>query len=153
MKINWDIKKFEELTSLELYIILKLRAEVFIVEQNCPYQDLDGKDLRSLHLIGMNELNELVAYARLLPQHISYPEASIGRVVSSPNYRKTGLGKELMKKALEVIYEKFGNSPIRIGAQLYLKDFYESLGFVKISDEYLEDNIPHIEMLKNFKNK
>jgi len=119
-----------------------------VVEQNCPYQDLDGKDIQSFHLLGINESNELLAYARLLPAKISYDEVSIGRVVSSPKYRKTGLGKQLMKKAIEMIYEKYGKTPIRIGAQLYLNSFYESFGFVKTSEEYLEDNIPHIEMLK-----
>jgi len=148
MKITWNIKSFDALEANELYSILKLRAEVFVVEQNCPYQDLDGKDIQSFHLLGINESNELLAYARLLPAKISYDEVSIGRVVSSPKYRKTGLGKQLMKKAIEMIYEKYGKTPIRIGAQLYLNSFYESFGFVKTSEEYLEDNIPHIEMLK-----
>jgi ElaA protein len=125
-----------------------LRAEVFIVEQNCPYLDLDGKDIKSFHLIGMNDANELVTYSRLLPEKISYDEVSIGRVVSSPKYRKIGSGKELMKKSIEVINQKFGNVPIRIGAQLYLKKFYEGFDFVQTSEEYLEDGILHIEMLK-----
>lgn len=151
MKITWTIKSFDKLTVKELYSILQLRAEVFVVEQNCPYLDLDGKDVQSFHLMGTNGNDELVAYARLLPPTISFDEVSIGRVVSSPKYRKTGIGKELMKKALDVIYEIFGIVPVRIGAQLYLKIFYEGFGFVSDGDEYLEDNILHIEMLKKIK--
>jgi ElaA protein len=147
MKINWKIKTFEELTVHELYAIMQLRSEVFIVEQNCPYQDADGKDPKSLHLMGYDENDILVVYSRILPQNISYPEASIGRVVSSPKVRGTGAGKKLMDKSLEIIAQKFGNVPVKIGAQAYLKIFYESFGFIKTSEEYLEDDIPHIEML------
>jgi ElaA protein len=147
MNINWTFKPFEELTVYELYNIMRLRAEVFIVEQNCPYQDADGKDLKSFHLMGYDEDKELVVYSRILPQHVSYPEASIGRVVSSPKVRGTGAGKKLMDKSLEIISQKFGNVPVKIGAQAYLKKFYEGFGFVQTSEEYMEDNIPHIEMI------
>lgn len=148
MIVNWQIKKFEELTSSELYNIMQLRSEVFVVEQNCPYQDADGKDPKSLHLMGYDPENKLVAYSRILPQKISYPEVSIGRVVSSPGVRGTGAGKLLMQRALKEIELKFGKVPVRIGAQLYLKIFYEGFGFIQTSEEYLEDDIPHIEMLR-----
>lgn len=148
MKITWEITRFEALSPEKLYRIMQLRAEVFIVEQNCPYQDADGKDQKSFHVMGYNSDNELIAYCRILPEHVSYPEVSIGRVVSSPKVRGTGAGKQLMERALEEIELLFGNEPVRIGAQLYLKKFYESFGFVVTSGEYLEDNILHIEMLR-----
>ncbi len=147
MKITWVLKKFENLSPLELYKIMQLRAEVFVVEQNCVYQDVDGKDLKSLHLFGTNESDEVIAYSRIVPAGISFKEISIGRVVSSPKARGTRVGKELMKQSLEKIKELYGNVPIRIGAQCYLKKFYADLGFVAEGEEYLEDNIPHIEML------
>lgn len=148
MKINWETTRFEHLSAEKLYKIMQLRAEVFIVEQNCPYQDADGKDRKSFHLMGYDAEGALIVYCRLLPEDVSYPEASIGRVVSSPKVRGTGAGKLLMEKALEECFLLFGNVSLRIGAQLYLKRFYESFGFVVISDEYLEDNIPHIEMMR-----
>ncbi|HSH68071.1 MAG TPA: GNAT family N-acetyltransferase [Bacteroidia bacterium] len=146
--ISWEVKSFEGLTNKELYNILHLRAEVFIIEQNCPYQDMDGKDIYSFHLIGTNDRDQLMAYARLLPADISFREVSIGRVVTSPSVRKTGVGVELMKTAIQIIEEKHGKVPIRIGAQLYLKKFYERFGFIKDSEMYLEDGIEHIEMLR-----
>ena len=149
MAITWKIKSFEELSNSELYNILSLRMEVFVVEQNCPYQDADGKDLKSLHLMGFDENGNLIAYSRIVPAGISFNEVSIGRVVSSPKFRGTGSGQALMQKSIEVIYQKYGTVSIHIGAQLYLKNFYEKFGFIQISEEYLEDNIPHIEMLKN----
>jgi ElaA protein len=122
---------------------------VFIVEQNCPFQDQDGKkDFISYHLMGKSKDNEIVAYTRLLPENTAYDEASIGRVVSSPKFRGLGIGKILMEKSIDKLYEMFGQVPIRIGAQLYLKLFYESFGFVKAGEKYLEDGIEHIEMLK-----
>jgi ElaA protein len=149
MNINWGLKTFNELSVMELYCILQLRAEVFVVEQNCPYLDTDGKDLKCFHLMGYDENGVLIAYSRIVPAGISFKEVSIGRVVSSPKVRNTGAGKALMQKAIEEIKLKYDNVPIRIGAQLYLQKFYESFGFVKTSEEYLEDNIPHIEMLLN----
>ena len=145
--MNWTLKPFDDLTAKELYNILQLRNEVFIVEQNCPYQDLDNKDLYAFHLMGMKE-NKLLAYARLLAPGISYSESSIGRVVSSPAARKTGMGKKLMKESIVQIKNLFQTDIIRIGAQLYLKKFYESFGFIQDGDTYLEDNIPHIIMLR-----
>ena len=145
--MNWILKPFAELTPKELYSVLQLRNEVFIVEQNCPYQDLDNKDLKSWHLMGMQD-DKLVAYSRLLAPGISYSESSIGRIVSSPSARKTGVGKKLVKESIEQIKNLFKTDTIRIGAQLYLKSFYESFGFVQDGEIYLEDNIPHIIMLR-----
>lgn len=142
---NWYYKPFAELTPHELYAIMHLRSEVFVVEQNCVYLDADGKDLSSWHLMGWDG-NKLVAYSRLLPAGLAFTEVSIGRVVSSPAYRGTGAGKTLIETAIQTCKALFGDQPIRIGAQLYLQKFYESLGFVQVSEMYLEDNIPHIEM-------
>jgi len=143
----WTLKPFDELTAKELYNILQLRNEVFIVEQNCPYQDLDHKDLHAFHLMGI-EKNKLLAYSRLLAPGISYSESSIGRVVSSPTSRKMGMGKRLMEESIHQIKNLFHTDTIRIGAQLYLKKFYESFGFIQDGEGYLEDNIPHIIMLR-----
>jgi ElaA protein len=145
--MNWILKPFSDLTPAELYKILQLRNEVFIVEQNCPYQDLDNKDLYAIHLMGMEE-HALLAYSRLLAPGISYSESSIGRVVSSPAVRKTGMGKELMTESIRQVLKIFHTDSIRIGAQLYLQKFYESFGFIRDGDIYMEDNIPHIIMLR-----
>jgi ElaA protein len=145
--ITWLLKPFAELTPYELYSILQLRNEVFIVEQNCPYQDMDNKDLKSWHLMGIEE-DKLMAYSRLLAPGISYSESSIGRIVSSRSVRKTGMGKKLLEQSIEQIKKLFNTDTIRIGAQLYLKTFYESFGFVQEGEIYLEDNIPHIIMLR-----
>lgn len=147
MNIRWIIKPFQELSVIELYELIKLRLEIFVVEQNCSYQDADGKDLKSLHLMGYSNDGVLVAYCRILPAGISYAEVSIGRVVSSSLVRGSGVGKQLMLEALKCIEEKFGNSSVRISAQSYLLKFYESFGFKSLGKEYLEDNIPHMEML------
>ena len=148
--MNWICKKFEELTPYELYFILQLRLEVFSVEQNCPYQDADNKDQFGHHLMGMKN-DKLIAYARILPPGIAFSEISIGRVVNSPSVRRTGMGRLLMQKSLETARSLYGEVPVKIGAQLYLKAFYESFGFRQTSDIYLEDNIKHIEMLKDIK--
>lgn len=144
--ITWTCKPFAELTVQELYASLQLRSEVFVVEQNCVFLDIDDKDQDSWHLMGWHN-NLLVAYTRLVPAGISFTEVSIGRVVTSPKMRKSGAGRLLMKKSIETTYRIFGNTPIRIGAQLYLKNFYESFGFQQSSEVYLEDGIEHIEML------
>lgn len=145
--MNWTLKKFETLTVDELYALLRLRTEVFVVEQNCVFQDMDNKDQHCYHLMGWKE-NELVAYTRLVPLGISYSEyPSIGRVVTSPAARGEGIGRRLMEKSIEETRRLFGNNPIKIGAQLYLLAFYASLGFVQSSDIYLEDGIEHIEMI------
>ena len=145
MGLDWKYNAFDELSTSELYAILQLRNAVFVVEQECVYQDADNKDEDSLHMTGWDD-KHIVAYCRNLPPGISYMEASIGRVVVSPGYRNSGYGRELMKLAVVFALERFKCKIITIGAQLYLKEFYKALGFVQISKTYLEDNIPHIEM-------
>lgn len=147
MQMHWSLKKFDELTPHQLYAIMQLRNEVFVVEQNCVFQDADDKDQECYHLMGFVE-DKLAAYTRLVPPGVIYPEISIGRVVTSPIVRRSGAGKELMQKSIDSCYQLFDNLPIKIGAQLYLKKFYESFGFRQISDVYLEDNIEHIYMRK-----
>ena len=145
MAIQWKIRPFEELSAHELYDLLKLRSEIFVVEQNCVYLDLDGKDKVALHLLGAFE-GKIVAYSRLFKPGISFDNASIGRVVVDANFRNRKWGHDLMREAIAGIQQHFGASQITIGAQLYLKKFYESHGFEKTSEMYLEDDIPHIEM-------
>lgn len=145
--MNWLVKPFNELTAAELYEMLRLRSTVFVVEQNCVFLDMDNKDQHSLHLLGYVN-DRLTAYSRLVPAGISYKEPSIGRVCTDAEYRNRGIGKELMNVSIRELGLHFGNMAIRIGAQLYLKRFYESFGFRQIGDEYLEDGIPHIEMLR-----
>jgi ElaA protein len=146
MVTQWACKNFDELKPRELYAILHLRNEVFVVEQNCVYQDADNKDIYGHHLMGWNN-HKLVAYARILPSGLGFDEVSIGRIVTSPSVRRTGLGKILMQKSIEQTYILYGKVPIRIGAQLYLKHFYESFQFRQAGALYLEDDIEHIEML------
>ena len=146
MDTKWILKKFEELTPHELYAILHLRNEVFVVEQNCVYQDADNKDQSSFHCMAWQE-EKLLAYTRILPAGIAFDMVSIGRVVTSPGVRRTGMGKELMIRSIEEVQKLYGKVPIWIGAQLYLKEFYNSLGFQQSSDVYLEDGIEHIEMI------
>jgi ElaA protein len=151
--ISWICKKFDDLSPYELYAILQLRNEVFVVEQNCVYQDADNKDKHSFHLMGWSkglppEQNEkLVGYTRIVPPGIAYALPSIGRVVTSPSVRRTGIGKELMQKSIEETYRLFGKVSIQIGAQLYLKKFYSSLGFMQSGNPYPEDGIEHIPMI------
>ena len=147
-KIEWSLKKFEELSALDLYEILRLRSEVFVVEQNCVFLDMDDKDQFSHHLQGRID-GKLAAVVRILPPGLAYDEPSIGRVVSSPLFRRKGVGIALMNKAIEETISLYGARPIKIGAQQYLKDFYESFGFSQCSETYLEDDIPHIKMIRN----
>jgi len=146
MSIQWKIKRFEALSLDELYSLLQLRSEVFIVEQNCPYQDVDGKDHKALHLIGEAD-GKIVAYARLFKAGDYFENASIGRVVIAQNQRDKKWGHDLMREAIAAIAAHFETTRITISAQLYLKKFYESHGFITIGEPYLEDDIPHIEML------
>lgn len=147
MAIQWTLTKFDDLSAIELYKIMQLRNEVFVVEQNCVYQDADNKDISSWQFMGWaNE--KLVAFTRLLPPGLAYEQASIGRVVTSPSARRSGIGKELMERSIKEIKNLFGEVPIKIGAQLYLQKFYTSLGFVQTSEIYLEDGIKHIEMVR-----
>jgi ElaA protein len=145
--MNWIIKPFESLNTKELYQILQVRNEVFIVEQDCPYQDLDNKDFASLHLWKEDATGAIAAYCRLLPAGISYKEPSIGRVLTSATNRGLGLARAMMEDAIAYIQKEWRTHHIRISAQLYLKAFYESLGFQQVGETYLEDAIPHIEML------
>ena len=146
MDIEWKCRAFDELTPSELYAILKLRSEVFVVEQNCVFLDMDDKDQNAFHFCGWQN-DALAAYVRLLPPGTAYQEMSIGRVVSSPALRKTGIGKKLMQQAIVQCCQLFGKGTIKIGAQLYLKNFYESFGFAQTGDGYIEDGIPHIYMI------
>lgn len=145
--IKWHLKSFKDLTADELYDLLDLRNRVFVLEQNCLYRDTDAKDKEAYHLFGKINNNEIVAYARILPREIIYPEFSIGRVCCAKRFRKTGMGKELMIRAIEACRKYDQTGAIRISAQYYLKGFYENLGFIAMGEIYLEDNIEHIEML------
>jgi ElaA protein len=147
MNITWKIKQFEELTVHELYALLRLRSEVFVVEQNCVFLDIDNKDQASYHLMGWQG-DRLSAYTRIVPPGLAYDDPSIGRVVTSPADRGTGIGKILMERSIAELYAIYGELPIMIGAQLYLKKFYESLGFLQTSEIYDEDGIDHIEMTR-----
>ncbi len=148
MNLNYCIKSFDELTNNELYNLLRLRSQIFVVEQNCPYLDLDNKDQKSFHLLYYVN-NEFAGSTRLVPAGLSFEEISIGRVVIADTHRGLGLGKKLMEASIAGCREKFGNGPIRIGAQYHLSNFYQSLGFVERGEVYDEDGIPHIEMLLN----
>lgn len=145
--MNWLAKPFAELTPHELYQVLRLRSEVFVVEQNCVFLDMDNKDAVCQHFMAWNEAGNLLAYTRIVPPGVSYDEPSIGRVVTSPSARGLKIGRELMQRSIELTHQLHGNVPIKIGAQMYLQKFYESLGFVQSSEMYLEDDIPHIEMI------
>jgi ElaA protein len=143
--IKWKIKRFNELSLRELYCLLKLRSQVFVVEQNCVYQDVDGKDEKALHLLGEFD-EQIVAYARLFKAGDYFENASIGRVVIHPDCRDKKWGHQLMNQAIVGVDSNFKTNQITISAQLYLKKFYESHDFVQTTEMYLEDNIPHIEM-------
>jgi len=144
--MNWISKPFDELTPRELYAIMQLRNEVFVVEQNCVFQDADNKDQYCHHVMCF-ENEKLVAYARIVPAGISYVETSIGRVVTSPSIRGKGIGNLLLQQTLDKTFSLYGNVRLKIGAQLYLKKFYESFSFKQTGDIYLEDDIQHIEMV------
>ncbi|MFA5298947.1 MAG: GNAT family N-acetyltransferase [Lutibacter sp.] len=139
-------KSFEELSTKELYAILQLRAEVFVVEQNCVYQDIDGKDKKALHVIGFKN-DKIIAYTRIFKAGDYFEKASIGRVVVAKNERKYGYGHVIFEYSVEAVKEHFKETSIKISAQLYLKKFYESHGFFQIGEGYLEDDIPHISMI------
>lgn len=147
MELSWKQKTFSELTTEELYRILQLRINVFINEQQCFYPELDDKDYHCNHLWAEID-DEIIVYARLVPAGLSYPEPAIGRIVTNPAFRGLEYGKLLLNKSITCIYEKYGNTAIQIGAQTYLKKFYESFGFEQVSDEYLDYGILHIDMIK-----
>ena len=141
------IKRFQELTTNELYEVLQLRSEVFVVEQDCVYQDIDGKDDKALHILGVKD-NKIIAYTRCFNKEDYFKEASIGRVVVKEKERKYHYGNEIMKVSIEAIIIRFKTETIKISAQVYLQKFYNQLGFKNVGEEYLEDGIPHIAMLK-----
>ncbi|MBF6608695.1 MAG: GNAT family N-acetyltransferase [Flavobacterium sp.] len=147
MKLTWKIKRFEELSAHELYNVLSLRNEVFVVEQNCVYQDADGKDKTALHVLGLNE-GEIVAYARIFNRGEYFENASIGRVVVEPAFRGKNIGHELMKVAVKSVADLYSEQQITISAQSYLEGFYLQHGFVTQGKPYLEDGIPHVRMEK-----
>ena len=144
--MNFTLKTFEQLTNTELYNILKARTEVFVVEQNCPYLEVDGKDVQSYHLF-KEENGEIIAYLRILPPGVSYEELSIGRVLVKKEHRGKKLAQQIMDQALQFIHNELKEKTIKIQAQAYLHNFYASFGFKVISETYLDDNIPHIDML------
>lgn len=141
------VKTFQELELLELYDILRLRSEVFVVEQDCVYQDIDAKDQKALHVIGY-ENDQIVAYTRIFPPGFYFEEAAIGRVVVKEESRKKKYGHQILDASVEAVEEKFGTSRIRLSAQTYLIDFYRGHGFETTGEGYLEDGIPHIAMIK-----
>jgi ElaA protein len=146
--MEYFVKKFSELTTTELYKILQLRSEVFVVEQDCVYQDLDFKDQKSLHILGVKD-NSIVAYTRIFKPGDYFDNASIGRVVVASLERKNNYGHDVMKASIQAIKDYFKVDKITISAQVYLKKFYESHQFKQVGVSYLEDGIPHIEMLRN----
>jgi ElaA protein len=150
IQIEWETKPFSRLSTDELYEILKLRVNVFVVEQTCPYHELDGKDRHpeTLHLFGRSKDLTLVAYLRILPPGLSFEEAAIGRVVVAKKSRGQGISGWMLKNAMDRIKRTWPGVDIKIGAQVYLTKFYESLGFQSVSEAFLEDGIPHIDMLK-----
>jgi len=140
-------KYFNELTTTELYNLLQLRSAVFVVEQNCVYQDIDGKDKDALHVIGVKN-NTIVAYTRIFKPGDYFNETSIGRVVVAQNERQHKYGYKIMTASIEAAKDIFNETKIKLSAQIYLKQFYNNLGFIEKGEEYLEDGIPHIEMIK-----
>ena len=140
-------KTFQELNTVELYDILQLRSEVFVVEQNCVYQDIDGKDEKAIHIFGIVN-NDIVAYTRCFKPGDYFDQASIGRVVVRESKRGLGLAHDIMEISIKVVQDKFNIKTIKVSAQTYLKDFYKDHGFFQHSEEYLEDGIPHIGMIR-----
>ncbi len=145
--IYWKIKHFQQLTLEEFHDIIQLRINVFVVEQNCPYPELDNKDKKGFHIYGKNTSDQVIATARILPHQISYPEISIGRVATALELRNQNIGIQLMKETMDFIKLQFGNEKVRISAQSHLERFYNKFGFESTGKHYLEDDIPHTEML------
>ena len=146
--MNFTVKTFQELTTSELYELLQLRSEVFVVEQDCVYQDIDGKDQKALHVIGVKE-GKIIAYTRLFNSGEYFDTPSIGRVVVKETERKYGYGHDLIKVSIKAIIDNYNETTITISAQTYLQKFYESHGFKQIGEGYLEDGIPHIRMVRS----
>ena len=145
--MQWILKKFNDLTVNEFHDILQLRINIFIVEQNCPYPELDNKDKIAFHLFGIDKNNKIIAYTRIFKPGDFYKEAAFGRVVVHEEYRNQKIGSQLVKETIIETHKLFGNINIKIGAQTYLKDFYQSFGFQQVGDDYIEDGIPHIHMV------
>lgn len=151
MNVIWDLKSFDELSKLELYEVLRLRHEVFVVEQKCYYQDLDYNDMKSYHLIGRIE-DTIIAYTRIFPLKILFDKyVSFGRVLVAESHRKVGVGHLMLKEILHIIESKMGNCPIKISAQTYLLSFYESHGFRVEGEEFMDAGVPHIYMVRESK--
>lgn len=146
--MTWRECAFAELTLAELYELLQLRTQIFVVEQQCVFQDMDGKDQHARHLLGTREGGELIAYARLFGPGEYFEQASIGRVITALSARGTGAGRQLMREAISTVERRWGRVPIRIGAQAYLERFYGSFGFERDGDNYIEDGIPHLYMIR-----
>ena len=148
--LNWKTTAFHQFSNDQLFDVLKLRVDVFVVEQQCAYRELDGYDRHkeTRHLSGRNDVGELIAYARLLPPGLRYPEVNLGRFVVRADSRKQGIGHQLLQTALREISGCWSETPIRISAQDYLQAFYAQYGFIRVSDVYLEDGISHVEMVK-----
>ncbi|MFY7991631.1 MAG: GNAT family N-acetyltransferase [Fluviicola sp.] len=148
MHLDWQFKPYKELSLNEFHDIIALRLKAFVVEQNCSYLDLDGKDKKAYHLILRDGKGDVIATARILHPGLAYDEVAIGRVVLDPAFRGTGVGLELMDRCIKFVYEEFGVVPIKISAQKHLESFYNKNGFVSTGKEYFEDEIPHVEMIK-----
>lgn len=146
--IEWQWYRMSELSARQLYALIAARVAVFVVEQNCPYQDLDGLDARAEHLVGWSG-TQIAAYLRLLPPRTRFDEPSLGRILTTEAFRARGLGRELVLKGLRRAAECYPMHPVRISAQAHLDKFYGSLGFKVVSPPYLEDGIPHVEMLRS----
>lgn len=147
MHLDWQVKHYPDLTTNEFHDIIALRLKAFVVEQNCSYLDLDGKDKKCYHLICRDGFGKVVATARILPPGIAYNEVSIGRVVLDQEMRGKGIGHQLMEQSMKFINEEFGIVPVRISAQKHLENYYKTHNFISTGKEYLEDEIPHVEML------
>ncbi len=145
--LDWQIKHYNDLNINEFHDIIALRIEVFVIEQNCPYQDLDGKDKKCYHLICRDGKGKITATARILPPGLSYQDVSIGRIVTAASVRGQGVGHELVHNSLQFVKEEFGTVPVVISAQSHLTTFYNQHGFNTTGKEYLEDGIPHTEMI------
>jgi ElaA protein len=146
--IQWQCASFEELSGKQIYAILQARIAVFAIEQNCVYQDLDDYDFAALHLIAWTEANKIAAYLRITAPNTYYPEPSLGRVLSTADFRNKGIGRQLMLEGIKQLNAHYPLHAIRINAQVYLREFYRSFGFESASEEYLEDGIAHIQMLR-----
>lgn len=147
-KLTWQFATFDELSGKQIYAILQARSAVFSVEQNCVYQDADDEDFGTLHITAWTEDKKVAAYCRIHAPNTRYKEPSIGRVLSSAAFRRCGLGRKMFEEGIKRVQLLYPGQSIRINAQAYLRKFYGSFGFEAVSEEYLEDHIPHVEMLK-----